>query len=89
MKITRILAPPGRPTHFTKVNYSWSGGKSVDVFDSDRSIRIETDTGLVGVGESDPARSRSISRPTRSGARTGIAEVAPALIGLDPRETST
>ena len=30
--------------------YAWSGGKSVEVFDS-TVVRVETDEGLVGVGE--------------------------------------
>ncbi len=84
MKITRILVHQvDLPLH--EGRYSWSGGKSVDVFDA-TIVRIETDTGLAGVGEVTPLG--PVYLPSyATGARTGIAEVAPALIGLDPRET--
>lgn len=84
MKITRILVHQvDLPLH--EGRYSWSGGKSVDVFDA-TIVRIETDAGLVGVGEVTPLG--PVYLPSyATGARTGIAEVAPALIGLDPRET--
>ena len=49
MKITRIAAYQiDLPLH--EGSYKWSGGKSVDVFDS-TIVRVETDTGLAGHGE--------------------------------------
>ena len=49
MKITRILGYRVQlPLH--EGRYSWSGGKSVEVFDS-TVVRVETDEGLVGHGE--------------------------------------
>jgi L-alanine-DL-glutamate epimerase-like enolase superfamily enzyme len=83
MKITRIAAyqvdlPLGEG------NYSWSGGKSVSVFDS-TVVRIETDAGIVGHGEVCPLGPFYLPSYA-AGARTGIAELAPGLIGRDPRE---
>ena len=49
MKITKIVAyQVDLPLHEGK--YAWSGGKSVDVFDS-TVVRIETDEGVTGYGE--------------------------------------
>lgn len=83
MKITRIAAyqvdlPLGEG------NYNWSGGKSVSVFDS-TVVRIETDAGIVGHGEVCPLGPFYLPSYA-AGARTGIAELAPGLIGRDPRE---
>ena len=48
MRITRIAAyQVDLPLHEGK--YSWSEGKSVDVFDS-TVVQIDTDTGLSGFG---------------------------------------
>ena len=55
--------------------YSWSEGKSVDVFDS-TVVAIETDTGLTGVGEVCPLG--PVYLPAYAeGVRTGIKELAP------------
>jgi L-alanine-DL-glutamate epimerase-like enolase superfamily enzyme len=49
MKITRIATyQVDLPLH--EGRYSWSGGKSVDVFDS-TVVRIETDEGIISHGE--------------------------------------
>ena len=49
MKITRIAAHRIElPLH--EGSYTWSGGKSVEVFDS-TVVRIETDEGVHGHGE--------------------------------------
>lgn len=65
--------------------YSWAQGKSVEVFDS-TVVAIETDADLTGYGEVCPLG--PIYLPSfAAGARTAIAEIAPHLIGLDPRET--
>jgi len=81
MKITRIAVfQVDLPLH--EGAYKWSGGKSVTVFDS-TVVRIETDAGLVGHGEVCPLG--PVYLPSYAeGARTGMRELAPALIGLDP-----
>lgn len=83
MKITRITAfQIDLPLH--EGRYSWSGGKSVDVFDS-TVVRIETDEGITGHGEVCPLGPAYLPAYAE-GARTGIKAVAADLIGLDPRE---
>ncbi len=62
--------------------YSWSEGKSVDVFDS-TVVEIATDTGEKGYGEVCPLG--PVYLPAyAAGARLGIQEIAPQLIGDDP-----
>lgn len=83
MKITRITAfQVDLPLH--EGRYSWSGGKSVDVFDS-TVVRIETDEGVTGHGEVCPLGPAYLPSYAE-GARTGIRAIAPDLIGIDPRE---
>lgn len=65
-------------------SYDWSGGKSVSVFDS-TVVRIETDADVVGHGEVCPL-GPSYLPAFGPGARTGIAELAPRLIGEDPTQ---
>ena len=80
MKITRIAAwQVDLPLH--EGSYKWSGGKSVDVFDS-TVVRIETDTGLVGHGEVCPLGPFYLAAYA-SGVRAGIAELGPHLV-TDP-----
>jgi L-alanine-DL-glutamate epimerase-like enolase superfamily enzyme len=84
MKITRVLAyQVDLPLH--EGSYKWSGGKSVTVFDS-TIVRVETDEGLVGHGEICPLGPYYLPAYA-GGARAGIAELAPHLIGQDPTET--
>ena len=65
-------------------NYSWSEGKSVDVFDS-TVVQVETDTGLTGFGEVCPLG--PVYLPAYAvGARAGIQELGPHLIGNDPTQ---
>jgi L-alanine-DL-glutamate epimerase-like enolase superfamily enzyme len=64
--------------------YAWADGKYVDVFDS-TVVEILTDDGLTGVGEVCPLGPFYLPA-FGPGARAGIAELAPHLIGLDPRE---
>lgn len=65
-------------------SYHWSGGKYVSVFDS-TVVEIQTDAGLNGYGEVCPLG--PVYLPSyAAGARSGIAEIAPHLIGLDPRQ---
>lgn len=65
-------------------NYSWSEGKSVDVFDS-TVVQVETDSGVVGFGEVCPLG--PVYLPAyAAGARAGMQEIAPQLIGEDPTQ---
>ncbi len=81
MKITKIAAyQVDLPLH--EGSYNWSGGKSVSVFDS-TVVRVETDAGLAGHGEVCPLGPFYLPSYA-AGARTGIAELAPDLIGQDP-----
>ncbi len=83
MKISRILAyQVDLPLH--EGSYRWSGGKSVDVFDS-TVVAVETDVGTVGHGEVCPLGPFYLPSYA-AGARAGIAELAPHLIGEDPRD---
>jgi L-alanine-DL-glutamate epimerase-like enolase superfamily enzyme len=68
---------------FSGGTYRLSGGRECRNFDA-TVVRIETDAGLEGWGESTPFGSNYIAAHAR-GVRAGIAEIAPALIGLDPR----
>jgi L-alanine-DL-glutamate epimerase-like enolase superfamily enzyme len=65
-------------------SYKWSGGNSVEVFDS-TVVAVETDEGITGYGEICPLGSSYLAAYA-AGARTGIAEVAPRLLGLDPTQ---
>src|SRR5271155_1872825 len=64
--------------------YRWSGGNFVEVFDS-TVVAIETDQGVTGYGEVCPLGAGYLPAYAK-GARTGIAELAPSLIGEDPTE---
>jgi L-alanine-DL-glutamate epimerase-like enolase superfamily enzyme len=63
-------------------SYKWSGGKSVEVFDS-TLVRVETDTGLAGHGEVCPLGPAYLPAYAE-GVRAGLAVLAPHLIGEDP-----
>lgn len=65
-------------------SYRWSGGKSVTVFDS-TIVGVETDTGLVGYGEVCPLGPFYLPAYAE-GVRAGLRELAPHLLGYDPRE---
>ena len=81
MKITgiavyRVELPVGEG------RYNWSNANSVSVFDS-TVVAVETDADLTGWGEVCPLGSAYLpSYP--AGARAGIRELAPGLIGLNP-----
>ncbi len=62
--------------------YNWSGGNTVSVFDS-TIVRIDTDGGLSGYGEVCPLGPAYLPAYAE-GARAGIAELGPQLLGLDP-----
>ncbi len=81
MKITRIAAyQVDLPLH--EGTYKWSGGKSVDVFDS-TIVEIETDQGLTGYGEVCPLGPFYLPAYA-GGVRAGIKELGPHLIGMNP-----
>ena len=67
-------------------SYKWSGGRSVEIFDS-TVVELQTDTGITGVGEVCPLGPAYLPAYA-AGARAGIAELAPHLIGVDPTELS-
>jgi L-alanine-DL-glutamate epimerase-like enolase superfamily enzyme len=64
--------------------YSWSNGNFVEVFDS-TVVEVRTDAGITGWGECCPLGSAYLPAYAK-GVRAGLAELAPAVIGLDPRE---
>jgi cis-L-3-hydroxyproline dehydratase len=83
MRITEIRAYRVElPLH--EGAYKWSGGNSVQVFDS-TIVEILTDGGITGYGEVCPLGPAYLPAYA-NGARTGIAELAPALIGADPTQ---
>mgnify|MGYP000919708450 CR=1 FL=1 len=83
MKITRIAAYRV-DLPLVETTYRWSGGKSVNVFDS-TIVRVETDSGVVGHGEVCPLGPAYL--PAHAlGVRAGLTELAPKLIGVDPTE---
>ncbi len=84
MKITR-LAAWRVDLPFRDGSYSWSGG-SIDGFDS-TVVAVETDAGITGWGEMAPLG--GFYAPSfAAGARAGVAELAPLLIGRDPTQIS-
>ena len=86
MKIKRILAyQVDLPLH--EGTYKWSGGKSVEVFDS-TIVAVETDDGHVGYGECCPLGPFYLPAYA-SGVRAGIKELGPHLIGQDPTQASS
>src|SRR5690349_5668176 len=81
MKITRIRAYRALlPLH--EGSYKWSGGKAVTVFDS-TVVGVETDAGVTGYGEVCPLGPFYLPAYA-NGARAGIAELGPHLLGEDP-----
>ncbi len=85
MKITRIAAyKVDLPLH--EGSYKWSGGKSVQVFDS-TIVQVETDTGEVGYGEVCPLGPFYLPSYA-AGVRAGVKELAPHLLGSDPTQLS-
>jgi cis-L-3-hydroxyproline dehydratase len=83
MKISAIRAYRVElPLH--EGTYRWSGGNFVAVFDS-TVVAVETDQGITGYGEVCPLGPAYLPAYAE-GARTGIREIAPKLLGLDPRD---
>ena len=65
--------------------YRLSHGRDYDSFDA-TFVRLRTDTGLEGWGESTPFGATYIAAHAR-GVRAGIEEMAPGVLGCDPRLT--
>jgi L-alanine-DL-glutamate epimerase-like enolase superfamily enzyme len=63
-------------------SYKWSGGNSVDIFDS-TVVAVATDSGITGYGEICPLGPAYLPAYA-TGARTGISEIAPHLLGTTP-----
>lgn len=82
MKIKRIDVFQADLT-YSNDKYLLSGGRTYRSFDA-TVARLETDDGWVGWGESTPFGATWVAAHAL-GVRAGIAEIAPALIGLDPR----
>jgi len=83
MKIARIFAHQV-DLPLVESNYQWAQGKSVSTFDS-TVVGVETDCGRIGYGEVCPLG--PVYLPAyAAGVRAGLKELAPHLIGLDPRE---
>ena len=83
MKISRIsVFQVDLPLH--EGSYKWSGGKSVEVFDS-TVVRIDTDAGVQGHGEVCPLGPFYLPSYAR-GVRSGLEELAPQLLGEDPTQ---
>ncbi len=83
MKIAGITAYSVQlPLH--EGRYNWSGGKSVSVFDS-TVVAVRTDDGITGWGEVCPLGPFYLPAYA-AGARSGIVELGPHLLGEDPTE---
>jgi L-alanine-DL-glutamate epimerase-like enolase superfamily enzyme len=86
MKITAIRAYRiDLPLH--EGSYKWSGGNAVSVFDS-TVVAVETDQGITGWGEVCPLGPAYLPAYA-AGARAGIAELSPHLLGIDPLALGT
>ena len=86
MKITRILAYQIE-LPLKEGGYAFSAGRSIKKRAPDLTVvRVETDEGMVGFGEVCPL-GPAYSPAYANGVRTGIAELAPHLIGTDPTDT--
>jgi L-alanine-DL-glutamate epimerase-like enolase superfamily enzyme len=83
MKIQRLSAYQVElPLH--EGSYKWSGGKSVNVFDS-TVVQIDTDEGVTGYGEVCPLGPFYLPAYA-NGVRAGLRELGPHLLGWDPLE---
>ena len=67
--------------------YSWSNGNFVETFDA-TVVEVETDAGITGFGECTPLGPAYLPAYA-AGVRAGLQELAPKLIGLDPRDLGT
>ena len=81
MKITRVSVFQVDPP-LADGPCNWSGGNTVSVFDS-TLVRIEPDGGVRGHGEVCPLGPAYLPAHAE-GARGGVAEFGPGLLGPDP-----
>lgn len=81
MKITRIRAYQV-DLPLREGSYKWSGGKSVNVFDS-TVVEVDTDAGVTGHGEVCPLGPFYLPAYA-NGVRAGLAELGPHLLGENP-----
>ena len=82
MKITRIEVYQVDLPYAGGV-YRLSGGRTYNSFDA-TIVRVRTDTGPDGWGESTPFGGTYVAAHA-GGVRAGLAEAAPAVLGMDPR----
>ncbi len=68
-------------------SYKWSGGKSVDVFDS-TIVCVQTSSGVTGYGEVCPLGPFYLPAYAE-GVRSGLRELAPHLIGMNATHLSS
>ena len=81
MKISKITVwQVDLPLH--EGDYKWSGGKSVESFDS-TIVGVETDEGVIGYGEVCPLGPVYLASYAK-GVRVGIEELGPSLLGENP-----
>lgn len=64
--------------------YAWSRGNAIEAFDS-TIVAVVTDSGIVGYGECCPLGPAYLPAYAK-GVRAGLGELAPKLIGCDPRQ---
>ena len=86
MRITRISAYQV-DLPLKEGRYSWSNGNFVETFDA-TVVEVETDAGITGFGECTPLGPAYLPAYA-AGVRAGLKELAPKLIGLDPRDLGT
>ena len=84
MKIARIEVYQ-KDLPYSGCVYRLSGGRTFEVFDA-TYVRLVAEDGTDGWGESTPFGATYIAAHAR-GVRAGLREVAPAVLGLDPRHT--
>ena len=81
MKISKITVwQVDLPLH--EGDYKWSGGKSVETFDS-TIVGVETDEGVIGYGEVCPLGPVYLASYAK-GVRVGVEELGPCLLGENP-----
>ena len=64
--------------------YNWSNDNAIEVFDA-TVVEIETDDGIRGYGECTPLGA-SYLPAYGPGVRTGLQEICPKILGMDPRD---
>jgi L-alanine-DL-glutamate epimerase-like enolase superfamily enzyme len=82
MKIARVTVL-GYDLRYAHGEYVMSGGRTITSLES-TIVKLETDDGLAGYGETCPLGSTYLPAHA-AGARAALKEVATALIGVDPR----